>query len=241
MDALVVSSLRRRLAAGQDRENAMWNSVDDQAPSDGALLAAIRDGDTAAGDLLFRRHAGPLRRVAARWVTQPAERDDLVAEAFTCVLAVVRGGGGPRDDLRPYLVVTMRNLAARWSRHRLRVQPHAEVPETEDVGGADERVLRGSTDQLVRSAFHSLPVRWRTVLWSMIAEGRSPADLAPVLGVSPNGVAALACRAREGIRQAYRAAEAESEQRGPTVREVGGAARSTHRLPTGTVPRQEHE
>jgi RNA polymerase sigma factor (sigma-70 family) len=221
----------------------MWNAVGDNAPPDAMLLAAVRDGDVEAGDLLFRRHAEPLRRVAARWVTQPAERDDLVAEAFTCVLAIVRAGGGPHEDLRPYLVVTMRNLAARWSRHRLRVELHAEVPGTGEVEGADERALRGSTDQLVRTAFHTLPVRWRTVLWSMVAEGRTPAELAPVLGVSPNGVAALACRAREGLRQAYLSAQAEADREGPMVREVisGGPTRSTCHFPADTAPRQEQQ
>lgn len=224
----------------------MWDAVDDNAPPDATLLAAVRGGDLGAGELLFRRHAEPVRRIAAGWGVQPAERDDLVAEAFTCVLAVVRAGGGPRDNLRPYLVVTMRNLAARWGRHRLRVQPHAEVPGTGAVEGADERVLRRSSDQLVRSALHTLPVRWRTVLWSMVAEGRTPAELAPVLGVSPNGVAALACRARRGLRQAYLQAEAEAGagREKPVVRAVvtGGPVRSTdHRRPAGVTARQDRE
>ncbi|WP_410579912.1 RNA polymerase sigma factor [Amycolatopsis sp. lyj-108] len=188
----------------------MWDAVDD-APPDARLLGRLREGDLEAGDLLFRRHAGPLRRIAACWVDQPAEREDLVAEAFTRVLAAVRDGGGPRDELRPYLVVTMRHVAAQWSRHRLRVQPHAVVPATEDVEGADGPALQASTDQLVRSAFHTLPVRWRAVLWSTVAEGRTPAELAPVLGVSPNGVAALAHRARAGLRQAYLQAQAHGE------------------------------
>ncbi len=181
----------------------MWDAVDDGDPSDARLIAEFRQGDGGAGGLLFRRHAEPLRRVAAGWVNQPAERDDLVAEAFSCVLAVLRAGGGPRENLRPYLVVTMRNLAARWSRYRGRVEPHAVVPGVGEAEGADDLALRRSTDELVRSAFHTLPVRWRMVLWSTVAEGRTAAELAPVLGVSPNGVAALACRAREGLRQAY--------------------------------------
>ncbi|SFW85615.1 RNA polymerase sigma factor [Amycolatopsis australiensis] len=180
----------------------MWDAVDD-GPPDARLIAEFRRGDADAGDLLFRRHAEPLRRIAAGWVSQPAERDDLVAEAFACVLSVLRTGGGPRENLRPYLVVTMRNLAARWSRQHGRVEPHAVVPGTGETEGADDLVLRRSTDELVRSAFHTLPARWRMVLWSTIAEGHTAAELAPVLGVSPNGVAALAGRARAGLRQAY--------------------------------------
>lgn len=180
----------------------MRNAVDDDPP-DARLIAEFRQGDAGAGDRLFRRHAGPLRQVAAGWSGQASERDDLVAEAFTCVFAILRAGGGPREHLRPYLVVTMRNLAVRWRRDRGRVEPHAVVPGVGETEGADDPVLRRSTDELVRSAFDTLPPRWRTVLWSTIAEGHTAAELAPVFGVSPNGVAALAARAREGLRQAY--------------------------------------
>jgi len=228
------------LPTNRNLENAMWDAVDD-APPDALLLGKLRGGDLGAGDLLFRRHAGPLRRIAACWVSQPAEQDDLVAEAFARVLAAVRGGGGPCDELRPYLVVTMRNLAAQWSRHRLRVQPHAVVPATEEVEGADGPALQASTDQLIRSAFHTLPVRWRAVLWSTVAEGHTPAELAPVLGVSPNGVAALAHRARVGLRQAYLQAQTSEA---PSVREVirHGAGKSVPcRTPVGAASLQAQE
>jgi len=41
------------------------------------------------------------------------------------------------------------------------------------------------------------------VLWHTEIEGARPADVAPLLGLTANGVAALAYRAREGLRQAY--------------------------------------
>src|SRR5207247_6692871 len=43
----------------------------------------------------------------------------------------------------------------------------------------------------------------RTVLWQLEVEDRTPADVAPMFGLSGNGVSALAMRAREGLRQAY--------------------------------------
>lgn len=76
----------------------------------------------------------------------------------------------------------------------------------------------------------------------MVAEGRTPAELAPVLGVSPNGVAALACRARKGLRQAYLQAEAEAgtDREEPVV--AGGPVGSPdHRCPAGVTVRQDRE
>ncbi len=172
-------------------------------PPDAELLAALRAGDLAAGGLLFRRHEGPLRRIAGSWANQPAERDDLVAEAFTRVLAVVRAGGGPEGDLRPYLVVTMRNLVSRWGKQGSRVELCETVPEARATCGADERALHRSNEKLVWTAYCTLPGRWRTVLWRTEAEGDTPTEVAPLLGLSPNSVAALAMRAREGLRQAY--------------------------------------
>jgi RNA polymerase sigma factor (sigma-70 family) len=176
----------------------------DDEPPDAVLLAALRDGDPDAGGALFRRHAEPLRRTAGTWLRPPAERDDLVAEAFARVLAVVRAGGGPHGELRPYLVVTMRNLLSRWSRQRSRVELCATVPEPAGRGGGvEELAVRRSDAELVWSAYRTLPGRWRTVLWRTEAEGGSPAEVAPSLGLSPNSAAALAMRAREGLRQAY--------------------------------------
>ncbi|WP_026361412.1 RNA polymerase sigma factor [Amycolatopsis nigrescens] len=183
----------------------MRNAIVDDPP-DAVLLDAVRAGDLGAWDALFRRHAGPLRRTTAGWPAQPADHDDLIAEAFIRVLSTVRAGSGPRESLRPYLVVTMRNLAANWGRHRNRIELYGTAPETEEdahVAGGEELAVRRWNEQLVWSAYSTLPGRWRTVLWRTEAEGDSPRELAPLLGISPNGVTVLARRAREGLRQAY--------------------------------------
>lgn len=204
----------------------MPDAVDDP-PSDAALLAALRRGGLDAGDLLYRRHAGQLRGIAATWVTQPAEQDDLVAEAFAQVFAAVQAGGGPCNQLRPHLVVTMQHLIGRGSRQRSRLRPQADITDLEPVESADDYAFRRSADQLMMTVFYSLPARWRTVLWNTVAEGRTLAELAPVLGVSPNGVAALAHRARVGLREAYRQAQAGAERGEQGVDgSLGGSCRS---------------
>jgi RNA polymerase sigma factor (sigma-70 family) len=192
--------------------DALPNMVDaDQLAedqTDAVLLEAVRAGDVGAYGLLFRRHAEPARRLAARYLTSPAEQHELAAEAFARVLAALRGGAGPHENLRPYLLVTMRHLAIQWRRREDRVQLYGAVPETGcPLDGAttesDEIVLRRWNMDLVRSAFQSLPPRWRMVLWRTEVERAPLGDLASVLAISPNGVAALAMRAREGLRQAY--------------------------------------
>jgi RNA polymerase sigma factor (sigma-70 family) len=177
--------------------------VDDEPP-DPVLLAAVRAGDVHASGALYRRHVEPMRRTAVRLSHRPAERDDLVAEAFIRVITTVRAGGGPRENARPYLIVTMRNLAASWSRLHNRVDLCETVPEPAGARAvAEEEAVRRSDIDLVWSAYCTLPGRWRTVLWRTAAEGDSTAQAALLLGVSPNGASVLAGRAREGLRQAY--------------------------------------
>ncbi|MBN6033652.1 sigma-70 family RNA polymerase sigma factor [Amycolatopsis sp. 195334CR] len=180
----------------------MWER--EHGTRDEVLLAAVRDGDFGACDVLFRRHAAAAHRAAVRWSSDPAERDDLVAESFVRVLIAVRSGSGPKQDMWPYLLVTMRNLAVSWQRRQARVDLPGEVPERAAMDAAvDELTVRRWQAGIAWAAFCTLPGRWRTVLWHTEVEGASAAELAPMLGVSANGVAGLAMRAREGLRRAY--------------------------------------
>lgn len=171
--------------------------------SDAELIAAVRRGDTSAYGELYERHLGAANRAAAYLVTTTAEREDLVAEAFTRVLQVLRSGRGPAHDFRPYLLVTMRHAAINAARRGPSTALYAELPDAYLQAVADDPVDARLTGNEAVNAFAGLPERWRQVLWHTEVEGASPAAIAPMLGMTPNGVAALAYRAREGLRQAY--------------------------------------
>lgn len=171
--------------------------------SDAALIEAVRRGDTGAYGLLYERHLGAARRAATALAPTHAEREDLVAEAFTRVLRVLRSGHGPTDEFRAYLLVTMRNTAINAHRRNGAVSPYADVPETPMVSSGVDPVGNRLHAEVAAEAFASLPERWRTVLWHTEVEGKTPVAVARILGMTPNGVAALAYRAREGLRRAY--------------------------------------
>lgn len=178
----------------------------DGPPSDESLIAAVRRGDVDAYEELYRKHEESARRTAQLWTGDHADQQDLVAEAFVRVLVAILGGGGPRDSLRPYLLVAIRNLASsRWHRERRldRYGADAEGAVDAEVAPCDQIVVGRWRSRVVREAFHELPPRWRVVLWHMEVNGAHPSDLSSVLGLSPNGVSALAVRAREGLRKAY--------------------------------------
>ena len=72
-----------------------------------------------------------------------------------------------------------------------------------DVRTSDDATDRALDRALTVRAFRSLPERWQTVLWYTEIEGMDPHEVAPLLGLTANGVAALAYRAREGLRVAW--------------------------------------
>lgn len=181
------------------------------SPTDAVLLDAVRAGDLGAYGELFRRHAASVC-VAARQVTpSPSEQQDLVADAFARTLNAIRNGAGPRESLLAYLLTTVRRLGIVSARQRSRVALYGTEPRGEQAtASVDEGALRRWHLDLAREAFQSLPERWQVVLWHTEVESRPPGELAGQLGLSPNGVAALAMRAREGLRQAYLQAQVPS-------------------------------
>jgi len=172
-------------------------------PSDADLIAASRSGDAAAYATLYQRHVAAANSLARQLVRDLAEADDVVAESFAKILDLLGRGGGPEGAFRPYLLTVVRRAA--YDRHRaMRRQLVTDQLEAFDPGiaFADPAVAHLERSMIAR-AFASLPERWQAVLWHTEIEGAKPAEVASLLGLSANGVAALAYRAREGLRQAY--------------------------------------
>ena len=171
--------------------------------TDAELIARTRAGDMASYDELYRRHVDDASRVARIVTDNSDEAEDVVSEAFTRVLDRLQRGGGPDEELTPYLRTVVRRLAIDRYRTSRRDGTPADPTLLEIIPEPDDAMTRATDRQLVRKAFETLPDRWQRVLWHTEIEGRSPASLAAILGSSPNAVAALAYRAREGLRQAY--------------------------------------
>ncbi len=166
------------------------------------LLSLARRGHDGAYGALFTRHSYAAHRLA-RHLGAREEADDIVSESFAQVLDLVRRGKGPDRAFRAYLFTTIRHEAGRRAKARQRVMPTDDERQIDSVvpfGGGDMEDFEKSA---IRDAYESLPARWRTVLWHLDVEGRKPQELGPLLELSPNGVSALAYRARSGLREAY--------------------------------------
>lgn len=169
--------------------------------SDEALIGATRAGDSRAYAELWRRHS-TAALMAARSVTHREDPDDLVSEAFTRILQAIREGRGPSAAFRPYLLVTVKNIAVSRSRlHRDTNLDDAE--EVADPTLTEATAIAAFEKSAVATAYKTLPKRWQQVLWYSEVENMSSDDIGLVLGVAVQNVPTLAYRAREGLRQAW--------------------------------------
>jgi RNA polymerase sigma factor (sigma-70 family) len=208
---------------------------DPTEPGDAELIEAVRHGDVEAYGLLYRRHATAAAGLARQLTGSWAEADDLVAEAFAKVLDVLRAGGGPDSAFRAYLLTTLRNTLYDRSRRDRKLEWSEDMTRHDPGVPWEDTAVAALENSLAARAFHRLPERWQTVLWHTEVEQESPAEVAPLLGLTPNGVAALAYRAREGLRQAYlqeHLADGVGREHEATVNRLGAWARG------GLTPRQ---
>jgi RNA polymerase sigma factor (sigma-70 family) len=176
-----------------------------EEPTDAVLVDRVRAGDDAAYEALWRRHVDAARQLAGR-VAGPSDADDLASEAFTRTLRAIRSGGGPDAAFRPYLLSTVRRLAIDLGRrYRARVVLSGEEQDLDapDEPSAEELAVGAADRDAVWAAWQSLPGEARDLLWRLVVHEQRPAELAPVLGTTANGVASRGKRARERLRQAY--------------------------------------
>lgn len=170
------------------------------------LVEGARQGDQGAVVELWTRHYPAALSVARRSARQPRDAEDIASDAFAGMLSAIAGGSGPTGSVRAYLVTSVRNVAASRARRGSAAEIVTDdnyVLEAAQVDIARDPVAEFTELGLVREAFAELPHRWQIVLWRTAVDHDSNIDVGRDMGLSPNGVAALARRAKRGLRVAY--------------------------------------
>jgi RNA polymerase sigma factor (sigma-70 family) len=174
--------------------------------TDAVLVDRVLAGFDDAFDELYRRHANAAWRVGQAVAGNAHDAADAVSEAFARVLQAVKAGRlQDGDAFKSYLLAATRNSALDAVRRNGRSQP-ADTDTLDgptDDGSPVDQVTGGEDAAIVATAFRNLPERWRSVLWLTEVEGVATKDAAQQLGLSPNGTAQLAVRARAGLRDRY--------------------------------------
>ena len=175
--------------------------------TDAELVDGVVAGYDDAFAELYERHSLAAWRLGQTVTGNADDAADAVAEAFARVLVAVRAGHLDKgSSFRSYLLTATRNAALDNIRKtgRSRATESDIMAELESASPTPSERLSGDEEAaLIAEAFRSLPERWRSVLWLTEVEEVATKEAARRLGLTPNGAAQLAVRARAGLRERF--------------------------------------
>jgi RNA polymerase sigma factor (sigma-70 family) len=163
---------------------------------DARLVRLVREGHVDAFEEIVCRYRAPLVAYAAGIVSDH-DAEDVVQEALTRAHSALSGSRGEMR-LRPWLFTIVRNGAL----NALRDEPlHAPLDESHDgVPQPPEVAAQREELAALTARVRGLPHPQREALVKRELEGRSHAEIAALLGLSPGAVRGLIYRARAALR-----------------------------------------
>jgi RNA polymerase sigma-70 factor (ECF subfamily) len=167
--------------------------------SDEALLQAVADGDRAALQTLYERHAPWLTLRLARRCSDPDLVDDAVQDTF---VAVWRSAG--RYDATGSVGAWIWGIGVRRLIDAIRRRPRREFVSHERVRtepSAEEQVLLGVTHGDLAGALNRLSPELRTVVQATVLDGLTTREAGRLLGIPAGTVKTRMMRARIQLRE----------------------------------------
>ena len=158
-------------------------------------------------DAIRREHGDAIRRFIQRRLRSD-EVDDVEAEVWSGVVAAVASGAEPDNPRAFALAIARRRVVDVWRRRPpgedRDVADLAENPALSAVTTPTGRIARREAAAALREAIASLGPAEREVLELRFVDGLKPAEIAEILGDSPNTVSKRVGRAVERLAEALR-------------------------------------
>lgn len=176
----------------------------DDGRSDAALLAATAAGDEAAFAVLVRRHVRAATLLAAQFLADREDAEDVMQEAFVIVHRKARSFDAKRA-FTPWFFAIVRRLAAnRRSRDMRRarlLRLWSWLTHGEPGSSRAEEVLNAQLDAVAATrAAVSLPPMQRACFDLVAVRGFSTEEVAAMHGISESTVRQHVFRARAALR-----------------------------------------
>jgi len=176
------------------------------------LLAGLRAGDERAYEQMVRVLGGRMMAVAMRIVRNEEDARDVVQTGYLSAFqSLNRFQGGCRLSTWLHRIVVnaaLMKLRSRRRRPEESIEPllptylddghHAEQFSKSDLP-ADELLEQEEMRAVVRACIEQLPDRYRSILVMRDIEDISNAEVASMLGVTPNAVKIRLHRARQAL------------------------------------------
>ncbi len=172
-------------------------------PSDLELMLALKAGDRAAFEALYRRYRERLYAFLVRHTGDPATAQDLFQETFLRVFRD-RARYEPRATFATWLFTIARNLFLDSLKKPAAkpVQSEAAIQVVPDPApDALQGLERRETDVALLHALASLPEDDRAILLLSRFEGLSYPEIAEILGTTEGAVKVRGHRALQTLRR----------------------------------------
>lgn len=167
---------------------------------DADLVARAGRGDRAAAEALMTRHIGRMLALARRMLTDAAEAEDAVQDAFIQLWThAVRWEPG-RAKIGTWLYrVTLNKCYDRLRRRpTARLEEAAEVPDA--APGPDAHLQDAAISAAIEAALAGLPERQRAAIQLCHFQDCGNIEAAEILGVSVEALESLLARGRRTLR-----------------------------------------
>jgi RNA polymerase sigma-70 factor (ECF subfamily) len=184
------------------------------ATDEAALLGRLRAGEGPAFEELVSSHGGRMLAVARRILRSEDEARDALQEAFIQAFRHLAGFEGQAKLStwlhRVVVNAALMRLRSRKSRPEESIEPllptffdhgHATVRFIDWTDDPERQATRAEVRRLVRAAIDRLPESYRTVLVLRDLEELDTAEVATMLGITPNAVKIRLHRARQALRE----------------------------------------
>lgn len=153
---------------------------------DHALVAAARDGDLAAFEILFHRHRPPTLRLAGRFLENADDAEEAVTDAFVRAFRALKSFRGDAQFATWLYRITV-NVCIRRQRQERRDAVETSFEDTDELpaGPAVEALIEArARRRLVRRTVNALSPKLRAVVALHYFDDMPCEQIAEVLGVS---------------------------------------------------------
>ena len=161
-------------------------------------------GDAAAFDALFSRHAAAIRGYLHKVTGQRSAADDLTQTTFMSLMRA-RGRFQRGAKFKPWLYAIATNAARDW-RRRGSHETVTDDGQTPDSVAEPALLADPGLEKVVRAALDQLPEAQREAIVLHRFEGLSYAEIAETAGVTESAVKVRAHRGSEKLRELLKGA-----------------------------------
>ena len=163
------------------------------------MAALLRTSGTAAFDGLYRKHAATVYRYCLAVLGNHADAEDVTQTTFMNAYRALAQGVKPRKP-ENWLLTIAHNQIRQHFRKTLAKPMEVELDETAAAARNEEDRAEPTVADVLR-ALQKLTPGQRSAIVMREFEGRSYAEMAEILGLTPSALEALLFRARRALAE----------------------------------------